>query len=145
MNKLLLKLLLVTGVLILPVLAMAQEAGNAVVVPPGLEVSINIEVMGIAVMLILIVGGVIKNLTKLNNDVIPVVTWIGAALVYMLITKEWTDVKQWAVVLIIAATSTGLHSSTSSTTSLLGDIKKEGPLALFDPDKHQETEAQSKE
>lgn len=78
---------------------------------------INIEAgdMGLVIAFVLLIGGVIKNFTPVNNRYIPLITWILGGLLYQWLAGGWDDPRQWMMALISVAGATGLHAATKST------------------------------
>lgn len=128
-------LALVALALLIPAFAIAQTITNAPPLPPSTEsvitkvstVEINMEDMGLAIAFVLLLGGVIKNFTPIDNKWIPLITWILGGLLYQWLAGGWTDPRQWMMALISVAGATGLHSATRSTVASASP----GPLTLL--------------
>lgn len=90
------------------------------------ETSFNVEAgdMGLAVAFVLMVGGIIKNFTPINNKWIPLITWALGGLLYQWLSDGWSDPRQWMMALLSVAGATGLHSATQSTLSSSGETPK---------------------
>lgn len=119
--------------LLTPAFTFAQDTGNpplpnteSVISKVG-TVEINMEDMGLAIAFVLLLGGVIKNFTPIDNKWIPLITWILGGLLYQWLAGGWADPRQWMMALISVAGATGLHSATKTTAATAGP----GPLTLL--------------
>lgn len=71
--------------------------------------------MGLVIAFVLLIGGIIKNFTPINNKWIPLITWALGGLLYQWLAGGWADPRQWMMALISVAGATGLHAATKST------------------------------
>lgn len=78
--------------------------------------TINVEAgdMGLVIAFVLMLGGIIKNYTPIDNKFIPLITWVLGGLLYQWLAGGWTDPRQWMMALLSVAGATGLHSATRS-------------------------------
>ncbi|MGC3961323.1 MAG: phage holin family protein [Verrucomicrobiota bacterium] len=88
------------------------------------ESTISIEAgdMGLVIAFVLLIGGIIKNFTPVNNKWIPLITWALGGLLYQWLAGGWADPRQWMMALISVAGATGLHAATKSTFESAGKI-----------------------
>lgn len=80
------------------------------------ENTINVEAgdMGLVIAFVLMLGGIVKNFTPINNKFIPLITWLLGGLLYQWLAGGWNDPRQWMMALLSVAGATGLHSATRS-------------------------------
>lgn len=78
-------------------------------------ISIEAGDMGLVIAFVLLIGGIIKNFTPVNNKWIPLITWALGGLLYQWLAGGWADPRQWMMALISVAGATGLHAATKST------------------------------
>lgn len=116
--------------LILPLVVFGADDMNTTDATNGKRVSIDMDDLGLVVGIILIVGGVLKNKTKLDNDWIPVITWVGGGLLYLGLSDGWGELRQWLAALMAVASATGLHSATTSTFDAAKNLKVNAGVGL---------------
>lgn len=124
---------LVFLMLLLPVICFGADDGGTS--GDKQRVTIDMEDLGYVVGVILLAGTFLKRGLKwFPNDLIPALTWLGGAALYLGLSDGWGELRQWLAALMAVASATGLHSASTSTWDAAKSMKVNagaGVLILF--------------